>query len=394
MIVGLVAVVMVGFSGFIADVGLAYANKRAAQTAADAAALGAAGVFAAQPFRQCAEMLSSGNAAAQTEASSKVAANDTTSAPASLAGGAVNATCADGDLVVQATVTSDSPNFFGNVLGWTADYDLERSATAVVEAATTGPRLRPLALCASDLPAAAVPGTPFRLYAPGNGMSPPGSCPIPPNAGNWWTLDCPGEHADDADEAKGTKALEDQVRNGCTEPVSIVPGQGTLSGAALNSHLASHCSSIPSTTPYICLEGDPGQPDAGQIEDAWKDVIDLEVTVPIPVFCTSSPGRCATSSVTGTGTNAIFPVHKLVGVQVCGYHFGKQPSKQYRAPSSLTGCSEAAAMLSELTSDKSDDVYLVLIARNLSISGVTADSECDLGDDTCDGGLRQVRLTQ
>ena len=394
ILVGLMAVVLLGLSGFVADFGLAYANKRATQTAADAAALGAAGVFASQPHRSCADMLSNGNTAAQAEANSKVSANDTPSAHATLAGGTVSASCTGGDLVVRASVTATSPNFFGKILGRTSDYSMERSATAAVEAATTGPRLRPLALCASDLPAAAAPGTAFRLYAPGNGLAPPGSCPIPPNAGNWWTLDCPGEHSDDADEAKGTAGLEAQIRQGCSSPVAIVPGQGTLTGAALNSYLASKCPSIPTVEPFICLEGDPGQPDAGGIEDAWKDLIDQELVVPIPVFCTSSPGLCATSSVTGTGTNAIFPVHKLVAVQVCGYHFGKQPSRQYRAPSTMATCNDAASLLSALTTDGTDDAYLVLVARNLSVSIVTADSGCALGDDRCDGGLRQVRLTE
>jgi Flp pilus assembly pilin Flp len=398
VIVGLVAVVMVGLSGFVADLGLAYANKRATQTAADAAALGAAGVFAAQPFRQCADILSNGNSAAQTEANSKVAANDTTSAPASLTGGVVSASCTNGDLVVQATVTADSPNFFGKVLGFTTDYDLERSATAVVEAATTGPRLRPMALCSSDLPAAAAPGTPFKLYAPGDA---PGwtstSCPLPDNtgAGNWWTLDCPNETTTDGN---GTSALAAQIRDGCSTAIAIVPGQGTKTGTDLNAHLAAACPSPSTTAPFTCLSGDPGQPDPGNVPQAWKDLINSGATVPIPVYCTS-PGLCAYSSITGTGNNAVFPVHKMLGVQVCGFHFGKQnkskyPSASQPLPSTLTTCTEAATMLDAIKSDNSDLTYLVLIARNMQVSIVTADSGCALGDDKCDGGLRQVRLTQ
>lgn len=398
MIVGLVAVVMVGLSGFVADLGLAYANKRAAQTAADAAALGAAGVFAAQPHRQCADIRSNGNAAAQSEANSKVAANDTTSAPAALAGGAVTATCANGDLVVRASVVADSPNFFGNVLGFTADYDLERNATAVVEAATTGPRLRPMALCSSDLPSGASPGTPFKLFAPGDAAGwTSTSCPLPDNtgAGNWWTLDCPNENTTDGN---GTAALADQVRNGCSSPIAIVPGQGTKTGSDLNAHLAAACPSPSTTAPFVCLSGDPGQPDPGNVPQAWKDLINSGATVPIPVYCTS-PGLCAHSSITGTGTNAVFPVHKLIGVQVCGFHFGKQNKSKYPTasqplPSTLTTCSEAASMLSAIQSDNSDKTYLVLIARNMQVSIVTADSGCALGDDRCDGGLRQVRLSQ
>ncbi|WP_210438135.1 pilus assembly protein TadG-related protein [Nocardioides xinjiangensis] len=398
MIVGLVAVVMVGLSGFVADVGLAYANKRAAQTGADAAVLGAAGVFAAQPYRQCEQIRSNGNTAAQSEANSKVAANDTTSAPAALAGGAVTTSCENGDLVVRASVVADSPNFFGGVLGFTADYDLERSATAVVEAATTGPRLRPMALCSSDIPPNAAPGTPFKLYAPGDA---PGwtstSCPMPDNtgAGNWWTLDCPNENTTDGN---GTSALADQIRNGCSSSIAIVPGQGTKTGNDLNAHLAAACPGPSTTAPFMCLSGDPGQPDPGNVPQAWKDLINSGVTVPIPVFCTS-PGLCAYSSITGTGTNAVFPVHKLLGVQVCGFHFGKQNKSKYPTasqplPSTLTTCSEAASMLEGIKSDNSDTTYLVLIARNMNVSIVTADSGCALGDDRCDGGLRQVRLSQ
>ncbi|KQV77385.1 hypothetical protein ASC64_00585 [Nocardioides sp. Root122] len=388
-----------GMCGLVADFGLAYANKRATQTAADAAALGAAGVFAQQPYRTCADMLSHGNTAAQAEARSKVDANDTTSAAGALSGGGVTATCSGGDLVVTASVTASSPNFFGKALGRTADYDLERSATAAVEAATTGPRMRPMALCSSDIPAGTVPGTPFKLYAPGDG---PGwsssSCPLPDNtgAGNWWTLDCPNENSTDG---SGTSALADQIRSGCSLPISIVSGQGTLTGTALNDHLAAACPNPSTSEPFSCLGGDPGQPDPGNVPQAWKDLINSASTVPIPVYCTN-PGLCAYSSIAGTGTNAIFPVHKIMGVQVCAFHFGKQNKSKYPTPSQplpssvASSCAPAASMVTAVKSDNSDKTYLVLIARVVQVSIVTADSGCALGDDRCDGGLRQVRLTQ
>ena len=398
VIVGLMAVTLIGMSGFVADFGLAYANKRATQTAADAAALGAAGVFAGQPYRTCADMLSNGNSAAQTEGTAKVAANDTSSAPGTLSGGVV-ASCSGGDLVVRATVTAPSPNFFGKVLGFNSDYSLERTATAAVEAATTGPRLRPMALCAADVPGGAVPGTPFLLYAPGDA---PGwtstSCPQPDNtgAGNWWTLDCPNENTTDGN---GTSALADQIRNGCSTPIAIVPGQGTKTGTDLNLHLAAACPDVSTTAPFSCLGGDPGQPDPGNVPQAWKDLINSGATVPIPIFCTN-PGLCDHSSITGSGNNAVFPVHKLMGVQVCGFHFGKQNKSKYPTPSQplpstiLSSCAEAATMLSDIQPDNSDKTYLVLVARTMQVSIVTADSGCALGDDRCDGGLRQVRLTQ
>lgn len=392
VVVAVLAVVLIGMSAFVADFGLAFANKRAMQTAADASALGAAGVFANVDKRLCDDIRSDGLTDAQNEATSKVTANDTGSSVGALT--LFEAECLDGDLVVRTTVTGPSPNFFGRILGETDAYQVTRSAAAAVEAGTTGPHLRPMALCLSDIPAGAQPGTPFQLVAPGDAPGWTSSkCPQPDNtgAGNWWTLDCPLEHDGDGN---GTAALANQIRNGCANPISIVPGQGTKTGIDLNDHLAAACKSVSTTAPFFCLEGDPGQPDSGNVPQAWRDLIDSGKTVPIPVFCTN-PGLCAHSSISGTGTGAIFPVHRLVAVQVCGFHFGKKNKSKYPTPSSpspVTTCGEASAMVDAIKNDNSDKTYLVLIARNLQVSNVTADSECDLGDETCDGGLRQVRM--
>ncbi len=385
VVVAIMAVALMGMSAFVVDLGAAYSNKRQLQTAADAAALGAAGVFAQQQFRQCADMRSNGLSDAGAEAQAKITANRTSLSPGVLT--QFDAVCESGDLVVRTTVTASSPNIFGRVLGAGNNYEVLRSAAAAVEAGVTGPRLRPLALCAADLPPSAVPGTVFRLYAPGNGMAPAGSCPIPPNAGNWWTLDCPNEGDDDGN---GTSGMENQIRNGCSTPITVVAGQGTLTGVGLNVHLASKCPGPSTSEPFQCLSGDPGQPDAGNVEDAWMDLINAGTTVPIPVFCTPAPGLCATSSIEGTGTNAIFPVHKLISVQICGYHFGKQPFRQY-VGNSTPGCAGYATDMSNLMADTTDDVYLLMVAQNLQVSNVTADSECALGDE-CDNGLRQVRM--
>ena len=89
-----------------------------------------------------------------------------------------------------------------------------------------------------------------------------------------------------------------------------------------------------------------------------------------------------------------------MGVQVCAFHFGKQNKSKYPTPSQplpssvASSCAPAASMVTAVKSDNSDKTYLVLIARVVQVSIVTADSGCALGDDRCDGGLRQVRLTQ
>ncbi len=199
----------------------------------------------------------------------------------------------------------------------------------------------------------------------------------------------------------GTSQLEDQVLNGCRAGVDIVPGQGTATGAALNTILANSCSAGASTSaPYKCLSGDPGQPDAGQVEDSWKALIDSGETVTLPVFCavhpTSTP-TCASSSITGTGTNTVFPVHKFVSVVVCGYHFSKQDNTQYARPTPTADCSSAAhttalnAMLADDGNTTGTRAYLVLTFKTVQVSGGVSPSTCKIGD-PCDGGTRQVRL--
>ena len=356
VIVALMAVVLIGLSAFVADFGMAYANKRQLQTAADAAALGAAAEFMKTGELDCSLMRSSGLAAANTEANGKVTANTVTTGTASLTGGAVTATCTTTGFEVEAAVSGTSANLFGGVLGQTGDYSLTRTATAIVEAATgVGSRLRPLAVCSSELDPSIQPGDVFRIWAPGLGHTPPASCPqeADTGAGNWWILDCPGEFNVDSDEAHGTSALEAQVLNGCSDPVSVVPGQGTSTGTALNNILATACPTASTSSPYRCLSGDPGQPDAGGIDDAWASLIRQETLSIIPVFCAATPGLCDHSSVTGTGTNAVFPVHKFVGVTICGFHFGKQNSKIYREPVGTTnGDCAAANIQSDSTSWK------------------------------------------
>jgi Flp pilus assembly protein TadG len=397
VLVTLMATALVGMLTFTADFGMAYANKRQLQTAADAAALGAAGVLANSQKHACTEVLTDAGAAADGEATSQITANTPSSGTASRT--SYSATCTSKGIEVAVTVSGTSPTFFGGVLGQSGDYSVARSATAVVEAATSvGSRLRPLALCASDLPTPVISGTVFLLRLPGDGLAPTGSCPFPPNPGNWWTLDCPEEGADDGNVPNGgTSALEGQIRNGCAKPVSIVPGQGSATGAALRTILTTSCASgVSATEPYKCLGGDPGQPDAGKIEQAWQDLINAREESIIPVFCAAPPGLCDQSTVTGTGTGAIFPVHRFVGVTVCAYHFGKQPSKQYDGLPMQTNdpCVPAASAMADIDAQlDDDDRYLVMVFKNQQVSGSIVPSSCKVGD-PCDTGVRQVRLIQ
>ena len=403
VLVGLLATFLLGISAFTVDFGIAFANTRQLQTAADAAALGASGVFASSQKFTCADVRTDKLSAAGVEVANKIVANKPAGVTATLAPGGFTATCTSKGLEVTATVLGTSSQFFGGLLGQSGDYNLRRTATAVVEAATgVGSKLRPMAVCSSDLPATVTAGTVFLLRLPGDGLAPSGSCPLPPNAGNWWTLDCPEESSDDGGVANGgTSGLEEQIRNGCKLPVSIVSGQEGATGAALRTILTSACSAGKSlSAPYQCLSGDPGQPDAGKIETAWRDLIDARTESLIPSFCAGSPALpspCDQTTVSGTGTNAVFPVHKFIAATVCAYHFGKQPSKQYDGLP-IVGindpCAPAAPQMASIDAQKNDDDrYLVLVFKNAQASGSTAPG-CPLGISPCDTGVRQVRLTR
>jgi hypothetical protein len=396
VLVALLAVALIGMSTFIADFGLAYANKRQTQTSADAAALAAAGVFAQADVTSltCAEMLSAGRTAAAAEAAAKVVQNETDTTPAVLA---YPTPVCDGDrLVVRTTVTDTSPQFFGGLFGQSGGYQIERQAAAAVEVATTsGASGRPLAVCSEILDDPIVTGDPIRIDAPGAGLSPPPGCPVPTTAGNWWTLDCSGEDSTDHDSAgHGTAAFMAQIRNGCDRPITVVEGQDAATGPAdLNTILAAACPPS-SAVPFDCLSGDPGQPDSGGTYSAWKDLIDSGTVFSIPVFC--APPTCDHSSISGEGNSAEFPVHRLVAITMCGYQF-ISPNRRYRATTPSAACAGPAvdSMLDDMmTGPAGSDPYMIAAYDSLLVSGSITPSTCALGDPDCDGGLRQVRLVE
>jgi hypothetical protein len=199
-------------------------------------------------------------------------------------------------------------------------------------------------------------------------------------------VDCPGESADDGG---GQSQLYDEVRFGCTLPMTVVSGQAGLSGTTLGDRLRSACPRASTSPPYSCLSGDPGQPDAGQVEDAWAALIDTGMTIGLPVFCAAA--TCG-PTVTGTGTSAVFPLQRIVAVSVCGYHFGKQLKKRYS--SGAGGCAPASGDAAALMADDTDRSYLLLVSRAKLASGSTQLGSCTLGDASCDGGYRRVRLLQ
>ncbi len=221
----------------------------------------------------------------------------------------------------------------------------------------------------------------MQIFYPGNGTKSPPQCPKPSTPGNWWTLDCPEERTG------STATLQTEIQNGCKSRVTVIPGQADANTpGALTVTLEAACPSAPSGS-ETCMSGDPGSLDSGHIADAWKYLVDTQKVSIFPVFCVQP--QCSDDTSSGQGTNSVFPVYKLVGAIVCGYHFSKQEKHH-----STTGeCSGNPYLAANDPDDSNANNYLVIKYISVRTSGSNAESECALGA-TCDGGLRRTRLTQ
>lgn len=381
--VALLTVTLLVLSAFVADFGQAYVSKRQLQVASDAAALAAASAYANAPGT-CATLAADTDL--RTTAQGLADSYRLRNRPGSTADpAAIDVQCVSGALRVTVGSVGSTSTAFAPVMGGPSSIATRRTATAALEVANSvASGLRPLAICSADLPdGGVVTGHVVKITAPGDGQGPAAGCPQPPNPGNWWTLDCP------EDRVGGTSKLELTIRNGCSDTVSIIDTTAATTSAERQSLLIAACPSAPLHS-ETCLSGDPGSPDAGQIEDAWGHLIDNRVAVTLPVFC----GRtdCAGSTVTGNGTNAIFPVYKLAGMVVCGYHFGKQANKQYQPDTNPACAIDNPGDAPHVAPNDNDQNYLLVVFTRVQVSGGTKPAMCQLGDATCDTGPRRVRL--
>lgn len=367
-------VVLLIMAGFTIDFGQAYVNKRQMQTAADAAALAAASIYA-DYSGDCPTLQS--NATARVEAQAR--ADEYREQNASGAtGDSITIACVDGALQVTTNSTRRTTSLFGSLTGTGSSIAVERTATASMSVSPRLPGgLRPLALCLAQLPNPAVTGQVVRIDYPGDGHKVFPGCPDSSASGNWWTLDCPGERT-----GSTSAGLEVEIKEGCPDPVSIVTPQNATNAVTLSTSLTAACPSAPLHS-ETCLEGDPGQMDAGHIEDSWRYLVDHQITVVLPVFC--APPTCLPTTLTGTGTNAVFPVYKLASMRVCGYHFSKTAKYEF-----FDGDCVNHGTLSTI-GDTTKDNYLLVTFKSVLTSGGTEDYDCDL-DSQCDGGLRRVLL--
>jgi len=376
--VGLLAVALLVLSGFTVDYGQAFVAKRNLQKAADAGALAAAQKLSRVPGT-CQE-IASGSAAAAARETARLAADDYRKRnresylpDSTQLEWQVDCTADNKSLVVRYGVQGATPSLFGPLAGTGNTITANRRAEAVLEVAPyAGTAMRPLAMCSTQLTA----GPYVRLDYPTN---------APPQCGNaagaWWTVDCPGN------PSNSTAVMVQQVRDGCPRGASVVAGQTNTDPT---NTLKAACARTASDG--TCLESNPGNLDSGQVADSWKYLVDQETRVVFPVFC--APPQCSSTTVDGQGNNASFPVYKLLGAVLCGYHFSKNDSDRY-----VPRTGECGDMPTNLWTaadwDSNGANFLIIKYAAVSTSGSQQPSECGLGSTTgCDGGARRTRLAQ
>jgi hypothetical protein len=388
-LVAILAVVLIGISGFTIDLGQAYVSKRNLQKAADAGALAAA--QALTEFQgSCAGVRDDpvAHAAAQDAARKYGEANydeTKTSYESNQLEFDIDCDRTPGVLIVEYGLSGTTPTSTSQLIGAPDDITTDRRSEATVDVAPRAREgVRPLALCSAMLPPIdSAAGTFIRVDYPGGGHAPPAGCPVPKTSGNWWITDCPGERTGSA------STLADQIKDGCPDPVSVVPGQADASTPGqLTVVLEEECPFAPLYS-ETCMSGNPGNISQGgkQTADAWKSLITSEEASLFPVFC--APPQCSASTIDGTGAGAVYPVYKLVSAVVCGYYFKSGSGNSFQ--SKVDKC-EGNPYFGKTTDTDSKANYLVMRYENVRSSGSNTESECGLGDD-CDGGLRRTRLT-
>jgi Flp pilus assembly protein TadG len=372
--VAVMMVVLVGIGAFTLDFGLSYASTRQLQTASDAAALAAANVFA-DKTGSCATILAT--PAWTAEAANAASAIREDNRPGSTEAGYTASCTAKGSIQVRYVSAGSTPNLLGGIFGHSGPYATSRPATAIVSAPSEAVGVRPYAVCGSQLPTV-LPSTVFQMTLPSTGNS---LCPGASSSGNWWSIDCP-EVGSNSNTYLGTA-----TEFGCTDPVSIVPAQSPRTGSALRSFLEGSCPAKSSS----CLGANSGNLGGTPILQAWNSLVSSHKHILLPVFCGVPP--CDQAAVVNAGgNNAIYPVQALLGVVVCGYHFGGQDSTALGMTGRCAGPTNNPSSLTPSTGGNQDN-YLLLKAVKMRVAGSSDESDCALGS-TCDLQQRQVYLIE
>lgn len=389
LVVAVTLVVLLGISAFAITFGAAYTNRQRLQTAADAAALAAAGYLAEQP----------GGCATMTSAHPSAVLYVTRVLDGSYGDADIRPlppTCnAEGRVEVGYTASATTPVGLGAVLGQ-GDIDVTATATAEVGVASEVTGVLPYAICSANLPAS-LPTGPIRIDYPATlpalpepiiltpGFPDPG-CQGDPAPASWWVTTCP-------DGATGKAALDANTRNGCADPVSAVDGQRAVAGdpVALSGLLAAACPPAPGSD-QDCLATEPGQlidPVADEdIWRAWEDIIKGSdpARVLFPVFC--GEPRCTPSA-----SGQQYPIMGFASAWVCAFHWkGRPPS--HSADDVGSGGPSACAGTQNVDEIPGEEGFLILAFDTIQVGDTVTPADCGLGDGTCDFGVRMTRLVE
>lgn len=386
IIVAILLIVLLGISAFAVDFGLAYTTKRQIQTAADAAVIAAASTYV-DATGTCGELVDDttpAGAALRADARSRAEAITTQNAPGAepiLAEFDVQCSSTGGVEVTWAT-TEASPRGLGGVWGQ-GDIVTERRATASLEVpGGVVEGLRPYFMCSLDLPNpdGPYPTKVMRIGGVTNGSDYAPGCPEP--SGNWWTINCPEDLGSNSDSS-----LRTAIQYGCQYPVEVV--ENPVPAPPDDDGLEAACPPISPASATIaddCLEANPGNITTQQAA-RWDIVMNRDDLVILPVFCGGNTCTPDPAIIGSGGNNAEYPIYAFAAMRVCGYHFGNKQNVR------TTGtCANNPDGLT-VTPGGSQSHYMLATFERVQVSGSVSPSGCSLGDDNCDGGLRQVFLT-
>nr|WP_300045467.1 pilus assembly protein TadG-related protein [uncultured Nocardioides sp.] len=383
VLVGILAIFLIGLSAFTVDLGASYVSNRNLQKAADAGALAGAQVLT-KTKGTCNSVASDSTAVAAAHQAAITVAKKNYPHVSWAEDASWSVKCDPKLKVLLVTFgnSGETDARFTGVFGGSDKITTTRAAEATVDVAPgTGDSVRPIALCSASFDPAYMDrsGDFVRIHFPGAGRVPPAACNVN-LSGNWWLTDCPGERTG---AAGGEDGLPNQIINGCPDAVSVIPGQAdATTPGALTVVLEDACPTAPEYS-ETCMSGNPGNITQGQTGAAWKTFMDSGDIGVFPVFC--APSSCSAVTASGNGTNTVFPVYKLVSAYPCGYHFDK--NSYYDATHA-----NCAGNPFSTAGDSSSNNYFVFKIVNFRTSVSNSKSECALGAE-CDGGLRRTRLT-
>ena len=219
--------------------------------------------------------------------------------------------------------------------------ELTVGSLAVASIAPPVAGLRPWGICSEQLPAAA-DQTVTMVFLPGNGHTSAHGCSATNAGGDWWLMRCP------EDGNGGDPVTAENITEGCESSVSPVPNQPA--DATLAAYLKLAC---PARSEH-CLGGDTGR-NLQTFADEWQTLVGKTITV--PVFCDLP--ACSVPTVTGNGTTAIYPVWKMVSVEICGFQLGNRESTGW--PGGTDPCTaKNTSALSPSSFHRNEDGFLMV----------------------------------